>query len=196
MLKISLKKVFALSAIALAASAVQAETYNYGVLFAGNGPSNVSFATLSVTQVGDDLNFTLNAFGLDQFGANSFLAALAVDATEQGTVTNVVGDAPVSMANGGGPSGVFEFRFDITGPQQARLTDDETVSWTWDGAGISAAGLNIVAHVQGVELPNTDGSLWYAPDGPVPAIPEPETYALMLAGLGIVGFMARRRRAT
>jgi hypothetical protein len=30
---------------------------------------------------------------------------------------------------------------------------------------------------------------------PVGAVPEPETYALMLAGLGLVGWVARRRRA-
>lgn len=30
----------------------------------------------------------------------------------------------------------------------------------------------------------------------VSAIPEPETYAMMLAGLGLVGFMARRRKKT
>lgn len=32
------------------------------------------------------------------------------------------------------------------------------------------------------------------PDLVAPAIPEPETYALMLAGLGVVGLIARRRR--
>lgn len=30
--------------------------------------------------------------------------------------------------------------------------------------------------------------------GAVAAIPEPETYLLMLAGLGVLGFAARRRR--
>lgn len=31
--------------------------------------------------------------------------------------------------------------------------------------------------------------------GAVAAVPEPETYAMLMAGLGIVGFVARRRRA-
>jgi hypothetical protein len=33
---------------------------------------------------------------------------------------------------------------------------------------------------------------WAVRDGDVAAIPEPETYGMFLAGLGLVGFMARR----
>ena len=34
----------------------------------------------------------------------------------------------------------------------------------------------------------------FAAYSPVAAVPEPETYAMLLAGLGFVGFMARRRK--
>ena len=63
------------------------------------------------------------------------------------------------------------------GPVTFRITDaDVTANTTFS---------NIVFRY------NTDG-LTLVPI--VPGIPEPETYALMLAGLAAVGFMARRRR--
>ncbi len=30
---------------------------------------------------------------------------------------------------------------------------------------------------------------------PIPGVPEPETYAMLLAGLGVMGAVARRRKA-
>jgi hypothetical protein len=35
---------------------------------------------------------------------------------------------------------------------------------------------------------------WAVRDGDVAAVPEPETYAMMLAGLGLVGLMASRKQ--
>lgn len=50
----------------------------------------------------------------------------------------------------------------------------DIASITFDGGFIGAANLEVVT---------------------APAIPEPSTYALMIAGLGVVGFIARRRKA-
>lgn len=38
---------------------------------------------------------------------------------------------------------------------------------------------------------NATGAAWYVPTSPVP---EPETYGMLLAGLGLLGFAARRRK--
>lgn len=38
------------------------------------------------------------------------------------------------------------------------------------------------------------GNAWAVRDGDVAPVPEPQAYALMLAGLGFVGYVARRRR--
>ena len=49
------------------------------------------------------------------------------------------------------------------------------------GIGLAAEGVETVART--------------AHDSPAP-VPEPETYAMMLAGLGMLGFAAKRRKQT
>lgn len=56
---------------------------------------------------------------------------------------------------------------------------------------VLATGIGAVSRYN-VIIGSSGGSI----TDPVAAIPEPSTYALMLAGLGLVGFMARRRRDT
>ncbi len=53
---------------------------------------------------------------------------------------------------------------------------------------INAEG-TVTPTANGFMIDNGGGSLHFAAP-----IPEPETYALMLAGLAVVGFVARRRR--
>ncbi len=60
--------------------------------------------------------------------------------------------------------------------------------WTFSAAGL-ASGLHTIS-VTGTALGSS-----YTANVVLTPVPEPETYALMLAGLGAIGFVARRRKS-
>ncbi|HZT55031.1 MAG TPA: PEP-CTERM sorting domain-containing protein, partial [Burkholderiaceae bacterium] len=82
-----------------------------------------------------------------------------------------------------------------TGPDAAgflSLGDNGSIAFNLTSA-ISTAGLYLYIGEVG-DNGEVAGSNIELRHDPVPGIPEPSTYALMLAGLGAVGWLARRQR--
>lgn len=177
-------------------SAAQATTYQFGQLLAGNGPINPYFADLEITDNGGgNWTFTLSALDLSAiFGSSSFIGSMAVDGVKPTSISTDVGGGvtSVNLQNGGGPTGIYDFRYDMINPKNDKLTEFESVTWHVGGLGSTALpGYNgeLALHVQGIG--SNGDSAWYIATSPVP---EPETYAMLLAGLGLLSFMARRRK--
>jgi hypothetical protein len=99
-----------------------------------------------------------------------------------------------------GTTGTLTFDFPMDSAFVLSLkAGDQFSLFYYDGSGpavssIDFSTLGVNLNNQGQPQGLSHASL-YAVEGPVPNIPEPETYALMLAGLGVVGFVARRRRS-
>ena len=79
----------------------------------------------------------------------------------------------------------FDGHVFVTGPNGEGMTDLNSLVNLPNGRFHAGAAINN----QGVVL--AYGSLISS----IPSIPEPEIYALLLAGLALVGFMARRKKA-
>ena len=81
-------------------------------------------------------------------------------------------------------------RFDFT-DKASRLSDNETMSWTWVGGAGSFDSFAL--RVNGVKYDSgATNTIWYGAS--LLAVPETATYALMLAGLGALGVVSRRRK--
>lgn len=144
--------------------------FNYGV---GNGTnmlvfSNVGVLTITRTDTG--------LFALSSLDAGGWLGVPSPSNTAQLSITgHLPGGGQVSFSGPASPPGLSTTTFDqLTAPLSFTGLTSLTLTMTGYSSSAYAAIDNLV----------------------LTPVPEPETYALFLAGLGLIGVVARRRRAS
>lgn len=163
----------------------------------------------------------LSAPALAENCANTTFSALAASACAGSFVGNLNGSAAELTVLGSSFPGSFSyagssndasfgpFTADPSGATGGTLTFDSAISGQFV-IGLKAANnysfylFNAASPLTSLSFDSTAGVALNAQGLPqnlshatlyVGAVPEPETYALMLAGLGVIGWVGRRRRA-
>lgn len=191
-------------------NASHAAVYDFGnLLTASSGYTapdsfaSAPFSQLSATDSGGGVwtfLLTINNNLFSSFGAGAFIGSMSFDFTPDPVLnrpattfieSNVAGVTSVTSTSGTGLSGLTDIDFGTKfgGGSGNRLSQNDYVRWSVSGLAPGSSLTNMYLHVQGI-----DGgySAKYTPI--VSPVPEPETYAMLLAGLGLIGFSARRRK--
>jgi hypothetical protein len=203
--KLSFTKIFSAAALMCAAAAAQADITVYtsqaDFLAAVSAPGVDTFDDLSVQQYGDTLNRTAGTYTYDAYASSTLYGAGGPG--DYWLSTNVAND-PIRFSNFSGGVSAFGGNFfgsDILGQYTLgnlvlTASDGSVLSYNLNGATTSSfLGFVSSTPLTSVTL-GTDGGLgvWPTANNVVLAVPEPSTYAMLLAGLGFVGVMSRRRR--
>lgn len=144
--------------------------HGYTIAYSAKAFAGASYAEADATS-SRSCGGTSCASGPDQSMAGSFDLDFALD-----------WDGSTLFSN----SGILFMQFQASAGGDATAGGLLKLDSVWLTAGDAPAGGLVL------RLDQTGGFLGVTP---VAAVPEPESYALLLAGLGVVGLLARRRRA-
>ena len=163
------------------------------------------FAQLQTTDNGSGvwtMLLSINNNLFSSFGDSAFLGSMSFDFTPDPSslpvstflASNDGGVTSVKSTNGTGKSGLSDIDFGTKFGKGAsnRLSQNDWVQWSISGLPQDSSLTNMYVKVQGIGE-NGKLSAKYTPI--VTAVPEPGTYAMLLAGLGLIGFSARHRKS-
>lgn len=192
------------ASLALTAFCAQATTYNLSGLNAGAIQNPGSFTATVFASAADanaTLDFVLKGYlSLDGYNSYEDRLTLTVNGTQvQSGSFNLGGGGTSDLTFGGAPAvtvdqnnnnpgtgiGWLGGTTTVTGMQFSLLQGTNTFLFAYSAPGASNGG--------GQGLGDEGWGITSATVHAVTAVPEPETYAMLLAGLGLIGTIARRR---
>lgn len=208
-MKLGIRSLAAAALLGAAALPVSAQDFGFGCI-TNNSGACASFASqlnLNVSGAASSVTFRFsNALGGRQSsiadiylnGAFSFLRGLQPVISDSGAgVAFSSGASPANPPGTGGTGWVTSYAADSDAPTQPNgANPGEFVAFTFTGSNIYSAAVGAFGSggLAALHLQGLPGGYSETLVTGVTAVPEPQTYALMLAGLAVVGFMGRRRR--
>jgi hypothetical protein len=188
----------ALAALATAPVSFAATTLDLDRVITGGNPASSPFATFHSNSGGVEV-----IIGGLQLGTPEFLRSALFNFSGNAsglTFTHLSGQVAETVTAGNnaftaGPAGVFDIQFNYATGANARFEAGETSAYLISGAGLKESMFNVLDQTgtffAAAHVLNGGGG---GGSGFVGAVPEAETYAMLLAGLGLLGFMVNRRK--
>ncbi|HEY9064426.1 MAG TPA: PEP-CTERM sorting domain-containing protein [Burkholderiaceae bacterium] len=181
--------------VALAGASLLAHAETFSCV--AGAASDCALATSSLSWTWDGTYFTLSNSGAGHVSEIYFDLSAGMNASffgGIGTVSFTSGASPNSLPGGNsvGFTSDASFDSDAAGGSSFGIDMGESATFKITGAALDSftgGDLAAAAHVRSLVDAGASVVTIAAP------VPEPTTYALMLAGLGAVGWIARRRRA-